>query len=317
MNNRIIASITLTSFLSLGFPAIADTHPPAAASASQTLATVEAIEGAVTVNGVSLDDASPALGPSAVIRTGPEATAIVVLGNGSRLRLGANTEVRLADVVGQAQVVTGRVMGVVQCPLRLDSTKAMLTATKGEFVLSCTSQESTLNILGGDAALQASASESLAYEGLNGLDAQAFSPLTHLASMFRLQSTVAYFGGGKGKGLRVRNTTTNESVGGLEDASPDQDVIKPGPKPPTVTEVPPTPPPVTPPPVTPPPVTPPTTPPTTAPTAPAAVAGGGSALWPVLGVLAIGGIVAGVASSDGDNEEVVITNQPAPSPSRP
>jgi hypothetical protein len=250
------------------------------------------------------------------LKTGADGEVIVGLPDGGRVRLAPGSTLQLTDVGASGSTLSlsqGRLLGIALGAIAVVTTKGTVKANNGEFVVSSSEDASNLKVFHGDAALDLGNGKAPSYEGLTALQRQGddVSPFAGLQSLRRNQASAPVFGGvQKGKGVRVRSTNDQESVGGIEDASPDQDIINPGPKPaPPVSTLPP---------VTPPPVTPPVTPPVAPPTTPPAAVGGGSALGPILGALALGGITFAVVNRDNDNEEdVIFGNQPAPSPSLP
>lgn len=311
MRNRFVAGLTLFSFLS------ATSLPALAIGADK--GSVESTTGQVLVwsddnSWESLSNAELEAGD--IVRTGNDGQAIVRLGD-SRVRIAANTQVRVVSLEGRPQVALerGRLLSRVENGLTVSTAKTTTNATRGEFVLETTATGSALRVLSGDARLQASDGETVKAESLSKVpDTVDQKALLTVGNLGNIQSVgeVALLGEWKTKGKGTRVRTTDESVGGDEDATPDQDIQPPRqPEPPIVEEPPASP-------ETPPTTPPPTTPPATPPAPPATVATGG--ISPALiagGLLLIGGIVALVVSDD-DNEDVINPGPPGvPSPSLP
>ena len=304
MRNKFIAGLTLFSFLSAtGLPALA---------LDGSKGNVEASSGQVLVwseNNAWEALSGSAVEPGSLVRTGDDGQAIVRLGQ-SRVRVAANTQLRIVSVDGKPEVALerGRILGKADDGLLVSTAKSKTQATSGEFVLETTSTGSALRVLSGDARLSPLGGEVVQSEGLSQLsnlvDQESLSKVGDLGGIQSV-GDVALLGEWKtkGKGARVRNT--EESVGGEQDASPDQDIQPPRqPDPPVVNQ----------PPAPPEPPVPPAAPP--APAAPAAAAGLNPA-WIIGGLALIGGIVALVAS-DSDNENPVVPGNPGvPSPSLP
>ena len=257
--------------------------------------------------------ASPELAEGDILRTGGDGQAIVRLGP-NRVRIAANTQLRIVSLEGKPEVSLerGRLLGRAGDDLIVSTAKTKIKATTGEFVLETTPMGSALRVLSGDAQLQAVSGESVKTEGVAKVSSLVGQEsLTTVGDLGNIQSVgeVAILGEWKTKGKGSRVRTTDESVGGNEDASPDQDIQPPRQPEPPIVENPPTPPAA--PPAAPPPVAPPAAP-------PAAVAGGVSPALIAGGLLLIGGIVALVVSGDDDNENVVVPGTPGvPSPSLP
>lgn len=312
MRNRFVAGLTLFSFLS------ATSLPALALSADKS--GVESTSGQVLV--WSDTNSWEALGNSElevgdVVRTGGDGQAIVRLGD-SRVRVAANTQLRIVSLEGKPEInlERGRLLGRVENGLTVSTAKTKTSATTGEFVLETTATGSALRVLSGNARLQALTEEAVKTDSLAQVaDVAGQESLSTVGDLGNIQSVgdVALLGEWKTKGKGTRVRTTDESVGGDEDATPDQDIQPPRQPDPPIVEEPVTPP--TTPPTTPPPTTPPATPPAAP---PAAAAAGVSPALIAGGLLLIGGIVALVVSGDDDNDNVVVPGTPGvPSPSLP
>jgi hypothetical protein len=310
MRNRIVAGFTMISFLSAtGLPALA--LGPQAGNVESTSGQVMIQSGAGWQN--LQDDNIPA---GCTVRTGEDGQVIVRLG-ANRIRLAANTQLQVVSVGDQKAEValrSGRVLGSAGDSLTVITDRSLAQASRGEFVLNSTSKGSELRVLSGDAKLKPIEGEKVSFGALGSLPGKEAAQLATVGELGKVSSVgeVALMGEWrtKGKGVRVRNT--NESVGGQEDASPDQDVPPPTqPQPPVVNE--------SPPPTTPPTTPPVTTPPTTPPPAHTVVTKAGFSWgWALGGLALLGGIIAVAASGDDDNDNVFNPGNPGvPSPALP
>lgn len=153
MKNRLIAGLTLLSFLSLGFPAAA-----LSADAQQEQGQVEASKGKVLYqtdsgwNAVSVGS----IAEGSLLRTGGDGETILRFGN-SRVRVSANTQLKVVDVndTGASLLLErGRVLGKADGSLVIETHRTTTQASQGEFVLQTTSTGTELNVLDGDATLK-------------------------------------------------------------------------------------------------------------------------------------------------------------------
>lgn len=312
MRNRLIAGITLASFLSAtGLPALAlGGGGNVESSTGQVL--VRSEDGWQALQGRNIP-----LGT--MIRTGDDGQATLRVG-GNLLRVAPNSEfcvVAAADGAAEVALGRGRVLGRVDENLVVSTERSTTRASRGEFLVETSAKGSALRVLSGDARLQAKPGGEVAFGGVPAVAAEDANILSSVAGLGKVSAVgdIALLGEWrmKGKGVRIRNTT--ETVGGEEDASPDQDVPQPRPpRPPVVDNTPPTPPPTPPTPPTPPP-TPPTPP--SPPPAPAVGAGGVGAGWIIGGLALIGGVIA-IAANDNDNSNrFVAANNGNPSSAQP
>ena len=297
MSKRIIASFTLASYMVLSAPVWAIP----AASGGTPVAKIETATG--KLSGLSSGkEWSPSVGGSVVdgtvLRAGADGQAVVVFPSGDRIRLAPGTELTIVSVKGsEVQLHQGRLLGSVSSGLKVRTSSGLAVGSEGEFVVEAGAEGAGLKVLSGSAVLSSAVDQPTSYASVSmfpgGFGVDEILKLGGLA----YEQSLGQFVFGGGKGLRVRSTNDNESVGGLEDASPDQDIPAPPRRtPPRVYQPVETPPPFveTPPPVieTPPPVV--ESPPPVIVEQPVAVApsGGGSAGGAVLGGL---GLAAGLA----------------------
>jgi len=316
MSKRIIAGITLFSFLSLGTPVLA----------GPSGVFVESSEGSVTLRGDTADWNSAkskglTTGDSVVL--GPEAQVTLLFPNGSRVRVAPNSEFRLQpgeDGQASLYLLRGRVISSVRSSLVIETYRSNAVATEGDFVLETSSTDTGLKVLSGNAHLKPNRGQEMQYDLLTSAPTlnenvakRAVLAFGKLASEQTVQDDEAVYGAqGKGKGAGVRKEREKEKTGGVGRVAPDQDMLPPG-KNPAAAAVPPA---ETPPPVA---TTPSTAPITTPPSGiPPAVVGAASP-WPwILGGLGTALGLAALLSGDDDDDVVVFGgggggNVPSPS----
>lgn len=305
MSKRLIASITLAAFTSLGVPA--------AALSSESTPEVSAVNGKVLVkqdggSWMAVDGGSVAAGST--LRTGQDGSVVVTIGE-STFRLAANTQVQL-DGDSVIKLDRGRLIGRANSDLQVETDRTSTTATQGEFVVQTSAEGTGLDVLSGNAKLAAKDDVAVEFGAATGdVDADALSD-DGLASL-QSHGDVALLddqwkGKWKGKGGGARSDDDDEAVGGSQQTSPDGDVRRPirRPAPPRTVTPPPTPP------VTPP-VTPPATPPvtTTPPATTTTVASGGGSGWVLPTLLGAAAVTTGIiVLSDDDDDDT-------PSPATP
>lgn len=295
MNNRIIASFTLFSFLSLSTPMLAAPAP----SLSDKGVTVESSTGDIVHRG----DA---------VKVGADSSMTLLLPSGTRVKVAPHSEFRISmDQKGKPELylLTGRVMAAAQGEVSIKTYRSSAVASSGEFVLETNPQGTGLRVLSGNAKLKAHGEETVSFDRLDSLPNDIAKSSTLAFNNLAAQQTTGDFefgAQGKGKGQGVRDAEAQETTGGVGDVAPDQDMIAPGEE--AVEEVPPEPPVAE---------TPPTTPPTTPPVeAAAATGGGGGSVLPyILGGLGIAGLIL-LITNDSDDDDVFVPGQ-VPSPSLP
>lgn len=298
MNKRIIASLTLFSFLSLSTPMIA--APQADNALSSAGVTVEASKGEILHRGNS-------------VKVGESSEMTLLMPSGTRVKVAPQSEFRVstsADGQPEIYLLTGRLMTAVNGPVTVKTYRSNAVASAGEFILETNPDGTGLRVLSGNAQLKSNFDEEVTFDRLGSLPGDiaqnaslAFNKLAadQISGDFQFGAQ----GKGKGKGQGVRDSDDEDNTGGTGEVSPDQDVRPPGQEP--VVETPPE----TAPPVS---ETPPTTPPTTPPVETAAAGGGGGSVLPyVLGGLGLAGLIL-LITNDSDDDDIFV---PVPSPSLP
>lgn len=171
------------SFLSLGLPV-------AALSGDNALGQVEAKSGKVlyqSENGWS-DLNSGDLAEGTLLRTGQDGEAVLVFPDSSRVRVSANSQVKIvkiADGRTSLKLERGRVLGKAEGALNIETHRTATNASAGEFVLETTATGTELNVLDGNAKL--SSQKDLVNPSLENIpedfDSEALTQLDGLADV--------------------------------------------------------------------------------------------------------------------------------------
>lgn len=232
MKNRLIAGFTLLSFMGLSFPALALQPDIVPAQVEASSGQVLERNSDATWSALSSSD----LTPGQVIRTGQDGHVILGFPNGDRVRLAADSELKVMtsdDVSARVFLHRGKLLGHASSALSVETNKSQASASAGQFVIQTSATGAGLEVLDGNAKLVALNDAGNTYPRLGSLPAGIDASKIALGQTSAQQTVgdydfVAQKFKTKGGGERVIDS--RESVGSDSDTLPDDDIPQPGPQ---------------------------------------------------------------------------------------